>query len=144
MYDCFYCHEVLVQWLVHNSIVVIMIVRVYHTSLLSTYKMREELDMLFLLEHFSLEDLVKAEEEYINYESKNTDNTAESYSDSELTEAFNHLTKDDLKRIITEERINRKRVLKIAAVYGLETEVRICMDLVGMTPTEALAEWNLL
>ena len=25
--------------------------------------MREELDMLFLLEHFSLEDLVKAEEE---------------------------------------------------------------------------------
>ncbi len=65
-------------------------------------------------------------------------------SDSELTEAFNHLTKDDLKRIITEERINRKRALKIAAVYGLETEVRICMDLVGMTPTEALAEWDLL
>ena len=57
---------------------------------------------------------------------------------------FNHLTKNDLKRIITEERINRKRALKIAAVYGLETEVRICMDLVGMTPTEALAEWDLL
>ena len=110
--------------------------------------MKEEIDMLFLLEHFSLEDLVKAEEEYINYESRNTDNIAESYkvtiSDSELTEAFNHLTKDDLKRIITEERINRKRALKIAAVYGLETEVRICMDLVGMTPTEALAEWDLL
>ena len=68
---------------VHNSIAVIMIVRVYHTSLLSTYKMREELDMLFLLEHFSLEDLVKAEEEYINYESKNTDNIAESYVDVE-------------------------------------------------------------
>ena len=65
-------------------------------------------------------------------------------SDSELTEAFNHLTKDDLKRIITEERINRKRALKIASVYGLETEVRICMDLVGMTPAEALAEWDLL
>lgn len=30
--------------------------------------MKEELDMLFLLEHFSLEDLVKAEEEYINYQ----------------------------------------------------------------------------
>ena len=28
--------------------------------------MREELDMLFLLEHFSLEDLVKAEEEHLN------------------------------------------------------------------------------
>ena len=61
-----------------------------------------------------------------------------------LGEAFNHLTKDELKRIITEERINHKRALKIAAVYGLETEVRICMDLLGMTPTEALAEWDLL
>ena len=65
-------------------------------------------------------------------------------SDSELTEALSHLTKEDLKKIITEEEINRKRALKIAAVYGLETEVRICMDLVGMTPTEALAEWDLL
>ena len=45
--------------------------------------MREELDMLFLLEHFSLEDLVKAEEGYINYESKNTDNIAEYYVDEE-------------------------------------------------------------
>ena len=45
--------------------------------------LQEELDMLFLLEHFSLEDLVKAEEEYINYESKNTDNIAESYVDVE-------------------------------------------------------------
>ena len=45
--------------------------------------MKEELDMLFLLEHFSLEDLVKAEEEYINYEYKNTDNVAESYVDVE-------------------------------------------------------------
>ena len=43
--------------------------------------MREELDMLFLLEHFSLEDLVKAEEEYINYEYNNTDNIAEDYYD---------------------------------------------------------------
>ena len=65
-------------------------------------------------------------------------------SDSDLTEAFNHLTKDDLKRIVAEEEINRKRALKIAAVYGLEFEVRTCMDLVGMTPTEALAEWDLL
>ena len=65
-------------------------------------------------------------------------------SDSELTEALNHLTKEDLKKIITEEEINRKRALKIAATYGLEFEVRTCMDLVGMTPTEALAEWDLL
>ena len=65
-------------------------------------------------------------------------------SDSELTEAFSHLTKEDLKKIITEEEINRKRALKIAATYGLEFEVRTCMDLVGMTPTEALAEWDLL
>lgn len=65
-------------------------------------------------------------------------------SDSELTEALSHLTKEDLKKIITEEEINRKRALKIAAVYGLEFEVRTCMDLIGMTPTEALAEWDLL
>lgn len=45
--------------------------------------MREELDMLFLLEHFSLEDLVKAEEEYINYQYKNTDNIGETYADIE-------------------------------------------------------------
>ena len=65
-------------------------------------------------------------------------------SDSELTEAFEHLTKDDLKRITTEEKIDRKRALQIAAVYGFETEVRICMDLLGMTPIGALAEWDLL
>lgn len=65
-------------------------------------------------------------------------------SDSELTEALSHLTKEDLKKIITEEEINRKRALKIAAAYGLEFEVRTCMDLIGMTPTEALAEWDLL
>ena len=45
--------------------------------------LQEELDMLFLLEQFGLEDLVKAEEEYINYEHKNTDNIAESYADVE-------------------------------------------------------------
>ena len=65
-------------------------------------------------------------------------------SDSELTEALSYLTKEDLKKIITEEEINRKRALKIAAAYGLEFEVRTCMDLVGMTHTEALAEWDLL
>ena len=54
-----------------------------HNQKYKTKKMKEELDMLFLLEHFSLEDLVKAEEEYINYEYKNTDNIAESYYDIE-------------------------------------------------------------
>ena len=43
--------------------------------------MQEELDVLFLLEHFSLEDLVKAEEKYVNYQRANTDNIVESYSD---------------------------------------------------------------
>ena len=65
-------------------------------------------------------------------------------SNSELTKAFSHLTQNDIRRITTEEKINRKRALKIAAVYGLETEVRICMDLLGMTPIGALAEWDLL
>ena len=65
-------------------------------------------------------------------------------SNSELTEALSHLTKENLKKIITEEEINRKCALKIAAAYGLEFEVRTCMDLIGMTPTEALAEWDLL
>lgn len=70
--------------------------------------------------------------------------TITTISDPELTEAFNHLTQDDLNRIVTEEEIDYKRALKIAAVYGLEAEVRICMDLVGMTPIDALAEWDLL
>lgn len=70
--------------------------------------------------------------------------TKTTISDSELIEAFRHLTIDDLKRITTEEKINRKRALQIAAVYGLEFEVRVCMDLVGMSPIEALAEWDLL
>lgn len=39
--------------------------------------MKEELDMLFLLEHFSLEDLVKAEEEFVDYQFNNTDNLKE-------------------------------------------------------------------
>lgn len=70
--------------------------------------------------------------------------TITTISDSELTEAFNHLTQDNLNRIVTEEEIDYKRALKIAAVYGLEAEVQICMDLVGMTPIDALAEWDLL
>ena len=70
--------------------------------------------------------------------------TITTISDSELTEAFNHLTKDDLQRIITAERINRKRALEIAAVYNLDSEVKFCMDFCGMSPIDALAEWDLL
>lgn len=70
--------------------------------------------------------------------------TITTISDSELTEAFNHLTKDDLQRIIKAERINRKRALEIAAVYNLNSEVKFCMDFCGMSPIEALAEWDLL
>lgn len=70
--------------------------------------------------------------------------TTTTISDSDLTEALSHLTKDDLRRITTEKEINRKRTLEIAAVYGLEAEVQICMDLVGISPEEALAEWDLI
>lgn len=60
--------------------------------------MQEELDMLFLLEHFSLEDLVKAEEEYVNYEFRNTDNLTESY-----TEEKEFLDDDYTEFIITRD-----------------------------------------
>lgn len=60
--------------------------------------MQEELDMLFLLEHFSLEDLVKAEEEYVNYEFRNTDNLVESY-----TEEKEFLDDDCTEFIITRD-----------------------------------------
>lgn len=70
--------------------------------------------------------------------------TTTTISESVLTEAFNHLTKDDIKRITTEEKIDRKRALEIAAVYNLDYDVRFCMDFCGMSPIEALAEWDLL
>ena len=65
-------------------------------------------------------------------------------SDSKVTLAFNHLTKDDLQRIVTEERIDRKRALEIAAAYNLDSDVKFCMDFCGYSPIEALAEWDLL
>lgn len=58
--------------------------------------------------------------------------------------SFANLSKEDLIRITNEEKINRKRALKIAATYNLEAEVLVCMDLCGMSPTEALAEWDLI
>ena len=67
--------------------------------------------------------------------------TTTTISESVLTEAFSHLTKDDIKRITTEEKIDRKRALEIAAVYNLDY---VCMDFCGMSTIEALAEWDLL
>lgn len=55
-----------------------------------------------------------------------------------------HLTKDDLEKIITEQPINRKRAIEIAKVYNMDKEVELSMDLCGMSPMEALAEWHLL
>lgn len=64
--------------------------------------------------------------------------------DINLTIAFSSLTRENLQRIITEERINRKRAIEIAKVYNLDHEVKWCIDYCGMTPQEALAEWDLL
>lgn len=63
--------------------------------------MKEELDMLFLLEHFSLEDLVKAEEEYIDYEYKNTDNLREDYEDEVTFDDEGHPFVDRIYHIYT-------------------------------------------
>ena len=63
---------------------------------------------------------------------------------ADITIAFFHLTKEDIKRIVTEEKINRKRAIEIAKVYNLDHEVRWCIDCCGMTPQQALAEWDLL
>lgn len=62
----------------------------------------------------------------------------------EITTAFINLTKKDLENIITECRIDRKRAIEIAKVYNLDHEVKWCIDYCGMTPEEALAEWDLL
>ena len=70
--------------------------------------------------------------------------TTTTISESVLAKAFSRLTKDDIKRITTEEKIDRKRALEIAAVYNLDSDVRFCMDFCGMSPIEALAEWDLL
>lgn len=70
--------------------------------------------------------------------------TTTTISESVLAKAFSHLTKDAIKRITTEEKIDRKRALEIAAVYNLDSDVRFCMDFCGMSPIEALAEWDLL
>lgn len=62
--------------------------------------MREELDMLFLLEHFSIEDLVNAEEKYIKYQENNTNNIESLYS-------FNKEYDEDMdKVVITTEYFN--------------------------------------
>lgn len=37
----------------------------------------------------------------------------------------------------------RIRAISIASVYGLQNEVIYCMDKLGMSPDEALLEWDL-
>lgn len=64
--------------------------------------------------------------------------------DTNITIAFSNLTKEDLLRITSEFRIDRKRAIKIARVYNLDFEVKWCIDYCGKTPQEALAEWDLL
>lgn len=49
-----------------------------------------------------------------------------------------------LKESQQKKKIDRKRALEIAAVYNLDYDVRFCMDFCGMSPIEALAEWDLL
>ena len=61
-----------------------------------------------------------------------------------ITTAFINLSKEDLLRITSEFRIDRKRAIEIAKVYNLDFEVKWCIDYCGMTPQEALAEWDLL
>lgn len=59
--------------------------------------MQEELDMLFLLEHFSLEDLVEAEEKYYDLITSDTDNIVD-YEDDDTdlgyTEDGGYYTED--------------------------------------------------
>ena len=62
----------------------------------------------------------------------------------DIITAFINLSKEDLEKIVTECRIDRKRAIEIAKVYNLDHEVRWCIDYCGMTPEEALAEWDLL
>lgn len=40
--------------------------------------------------------------------------------------------------------MKKKEALKIARAYGLDNEVKYCIECCGMTPEEALKEWDLL
>ncbi len=37
----------------------------------------------------------------------------------------------------------RNEALILAAKYGLENEVQYCIDILGMFPEDALAEWDI-
>lgn len=63
-------------------------------------------------------------------------------SDSDLTEAFNHLTKDDLKRIVAEEEINRKWALKIADNVNLCTKCTKYRKRQGKHTIKELKKYN--
>ncbi len=40
--------------------------------------------------------------------------------------------------------ISRKKAIEIAKAYHLENEVKQCIDIYGMPPEVALAEWDLI
>lgn len=42
------------------------------------------------------------------------------------------------------EEIDKNDAIKIASEYGLEGEVKYSMNVLGMSPVEALIEWDLL
>lgn len=40
--------------------------------------------------------------------------------------------------------ISRTEALTMASIYGLETEVKYAIDCCGLTPREALEEWDIV
>lgn len=58
--------------------------------------MREELDMLFLLEHFSLEDLVEAENKYEDAIASENERLASYEYDEELEDEYANTSDTDL------------------------------------------------
>lgn len=58
--------------------------------------MREELDMLFLLEHFSLEDLVEAENKYKDAVASDSESLAAYQYDDELEDEYANTSDTDL------------------------------------------------
>lgn len=58
--------------------------------------MREEIDMLFLLEHFSLEDLVEAENKYEDAIASENERLASYEYDEELDDEYANTSNEDL------------------------------------------------
>lgn len=58
--------------------------------------LEEELDMLFLLEHFSLEDLVEAERRYNDIIASDSESLAAYQYDDELEDEYANTSDEDL------------------------------------------------